>query len=137
MVEQISVFIDNRPGRLAELCNIIGKNGIDIRALQLVEAGEFGLVRMITDNNEKATTLLKGAGMSYKKGEVLGVLMEDKPGAMGLIATLLSDASINIEYAYAFITKIEKKAILILKVTDLKKSIEVLKSNGISILENI
>ena len=53
MVEQISVFIDNRPGRLAELCNIIGRNGVDIRALQLVEAGEFGLVRMITDNNEK------------------------------------------------------------------------------------
>ncbi|MCC7571995.1 MAG: hypothetical protein KO464_01235 [Candidatus Methanofastidiosum sp.] len=137
MVEQISVFIDNRHGRLAELCNIIGKNGVDIRALQLVEAGEFGLVRMITDNNEKATMLLKDAGMSFRTGEVLGVLMEDKPGVMGLIASLLSDASINIEYAYAFITKIEKKAILILKVSDLKKSIEVLKSNGINILENI
>jgi len=62
--------------------------------------------------------------------------MDDKPGSMGLIATLLSEASINIEYAYAFITKIEKKAILILKVSDLKKSIDVLKSNGISILEN-
>ena len=124
-------------GRLAELCNIIGKNGVDIRALQLVEAGEFGLVRLITDNNEKATKLLKDAGMSFRKGEVLGVLMDDKPGSMGIIATLLSEASINIEYAYAFITTIEKKAILILKVTDLKKSIEVLKSNGISILENI
>jgi len=137
MVEQISVFIDNRPGRLAELCNVLGKNGVDIRALQLVEAGEFGLVRMITDNNGKATKLLKDSGMSFRTGEVLGVLMEDKPGAMGIIASLLSEASINVEYAYAFITKIEKKAILILKVSDLNKSIKVLKSNGISILENI
>ncbi len=137
MVEQISVFIDNRPGRLAELCNIIGKNDVDIRALQLVEAGEFGLVRMITDNNEKATALLKDAGMSFNKTEVLGVLMEDKPGSMGTIASLLSEASINIEYAYAFITKIEQKAILILKVSNLEKSIEILKSNGIKILENI
>jgi len=137
MVEQISVFIDNRPGRLAELCNIIGGNGVDIRALQLVEAGEFGLVGMITDNNEKVMALLKDAGMSFRKGEVLGVLMEDKPGSLGLISSILSDASINIEYAYAFITKIEKKAILILKVNDLKKAIEVLKLKGVSILENI
>ncbi len=137
MVEQISVFIDNRPGRLAELCNIIGRNGVDIRALQLVEAGEFGLVRMITDNNEKAMALLKNAGMSFRKGEVLGVLMEDKPGSLGLIASILSDASINIEYAYTFITKIEKKAILILKVNDLEKAIKVLKLKGVSILENI
>ena len=137
MVEQISVFIDNRPGRLAELCNIIGRNGVDIRALQLVEAGEFGLVRMITDNNEKAMALLKNAGMSFRKGEVLGVLMEDKPGSLGLIASILSDASINIEYAYAFITKIEKKAILILKVNGLEKAIKVLKLKGVSILENI
>lgn len=137
MVEQISVFIDNRPGRLAELCKIMGKNDVDIRALQLVEAGEFGLVRMITDNNEKSTALLKEAGMSFNKTEVLGVLMEDKPGSMGEISSLLSDASINIEYAYAFITKIEKKAILILKVSNLEKSIEILKVNGINILENI
>ena len=137
MVEQISVFIDNRPGRLAERCNIIGGNGVDIRALQLVEAGEFGLVRMITDNNEKAMALLKDAGMSFRKGEVLGVLMEYKPGSLGLISSILSDASINIEYAYAFITKIEKKAILILKVNDLKKAIEILKLKGVSILENI
>ena len=92
---------------------------------------------MITDNNEKAMALLKNAGMSFRKGEVLGVLMEDKPGSLGLIASILSDASINIEYAYAFITKIEKKAILILKVNDLEKAIKVLKLKGVSILENI
>ncbi|KYC53987.1 MAG: hypothetical protein AMQ74_00221 [Candidatus Methanofastidiosum methylothiophilum] len=137
MVEQISVFLDNRPGRLAELCNLMGNNGIDIRALQLVEAGEFGLVRMITDNNSKAIDLLKNSKMSFRKGEVLGVLMEDKPGTMGLIASLLGNASINIEYAYAFVSKIEKKAILILKVSDIKKSIDVLKSNKIDILEKI
>ncbi|HNZ87835.1 MAG TPA: acetolactate synthase [Methanofastidiosum sp.] len=137
MVEQLSVFLDNRPGRLAELCNLMGDNGIDIRALQLVEAGEFGLVRMITDNNPKAIELLTKSKMSFRKGEVLGVLMEDKPGTMGLIATLLGNASVNIEYAYAFVTKIEEKAILILKVSDIKKSVDVLKSNKIKILEKI
>ncbi|NMC61232.1 MAG: acetolactate synthase [Candidatus Methanofastidiosa archaeon] len=137
MVEQISVFLDNRPGRLAELCNLLGSSGIDIRALQLVEAGEFGLVRLITDNNPKAIDLLKNSGMSFRKGEVLCVLMEDKPGVMGLIASLLGKASINIEYAYAFVSKVENKAILILKVSDIKKSIDVLKSNNISILEKI
>jgi len=137
MVEQLSVFLDNRPGRLAELCNLMGDNGVDIRALQLVEAGEFGLVRMITDNNPKAIELLTKSKMSFRKGEVLGVLMEDKPGTMGLIATLLGNASVNIEYAYAFVTKIEEKAILILKVSDIKKSVDVLKSNKIKILEKI
>jgi len=137
MVEQLSVFLDNRPGRLAELCNLMGDNGIDIRALQLVEAGEFGLVRMITDNNPKAIELLTKSKMSFRKGDVLGVLMEDKPGTMGLIATLLGNASVNIEYAYAFVTKIEEKAILILKVSDIKKSVDVLKSNKIKILEKI
>jgi hypothetical protein len=137
MVEQLSVFLDNRPGRLAELCNLMGDNGVDIRALQLVEAGEFGLVRMITDNNPKAIELLTKSKMSFRKGDVLGVLMEDKPGTMGLIATLLGNASVNIEYAYAFVTKIEEKAILILKVSDIKKSVDVLKSNKIKILEKI
>ena len=137
MVEQLSVFLDNRPGRLAELCNLMGKNGIDIRALQLVEAGEFGLVRMITDNNTKAIELLTNSKMSFRKGEVLGVLMDDKPGTMGLIASLLGEASVNIEYAYAFVTKIEEKAILILKVSDIKKAMDVLKSKKINILEKI
>ncbi len=137
MVEQLSVFLDNRPGRLAELCNLMGKNGIDIRALQLVEAGEFGLVRMITDNNAKAIELLTNSKMSFRKGEVLGVLMDDKPGTMGLIASLLGEASVNIEYAYAFVTKIEENAILILKVSDIKKAMDVLKSKKINILEKI
>ncbi len=134
-VEQISVFLENKAGRLAEVAQILGENGINIRALSLADTTDFGILRLIVNDRKKAKEVLKNAGFTVGITEVIAVEVDDQPGGLSKILKPLADNEINVEYMYAFVEKSRNKAVLIFKFENIDKAIEVLKANNITILE--
>jgi hypothetical protein len=133
-VEQISVFLENKAGRLAEVAKVLGKSGINIRALSLADTTDFGILRLILNDREKAKQVLKEAGFTVGITQVIAVEVEDKPGGLANILTLLSDNGVNVEYMYAFVERSGGNAVLIFKFEHLDDAIELLSSNGITVL---
>lgn len=130
-VKQISVFLENKPGKLAEFSDILSANGIDMRALSLAEAADFGIVRVIVDDVYNASTILKDAGYVFSITKVLAVVIPDEPGGLSKVIRTLGDNGVNMEYMYAFTTPKKGQACMIFRVEDNQKAIEVLQSNGI------
>ncbi|MDH5806778.1 MAG: hypothetical protein QXW62_03075 [Candidatus Methanomethylicaceae archaeon] len=124
-MKQISVFLENRPGRLANLLKILKDNEINILAMGIAEAGNYGIVRLILDQPDKAIEILRNMNMAVNKAEVIIVDME----LLADVAKILGSAEINIEYAY---TMDQKKAVL--KVSDDKKALEALRKCGIEVI---
>jgi len=129
IIEQVSVFVENKPGRLAAVTEKLYNEGINIRAFTIAEAGDFGIIRMVVNNTDKAQSVLKDSGFTVSITRVLGVEVEDEPGGLYNIAKSLGKEGINIEYVYAFIAGSEK-AIIILRVDNIEKAIEVLEKEG-------
>ncbi|WP_292467696.1 acetolactate synthase [Methanolobus sp.] len=134
IIKQISLFAENKPGRLANIAANFRKADINIRAFTIAEAGDFGIIRMVVDKPDAAHEVLHDAGFTVSETNVLGVEMDDVPGGLGMIANVLSEKSINIDYAYAFVTKTEK-ALLILRVNDIEAAIKVLQDASIKLIE--
>lgn len=130
-VKQISVFLENKPGRLAELTEVLSENNIDMRALSLAEAADFGIVRLIVDDVYNASTVLKDADYIISVSKVLALEIPDEPGALAKAIRMLGENDINIEYMYAFTTHKKDVAFMIFRVEDNQKAIEVLKGSGI------
>lgn len=130
-VKQISVFLENRPGALAEFTKIMEKKNIDLRALSLAESEDFGIVRVIVDNPFEAIQILKEEGYVCSITKVIAVEIEDKPGALVKMLNILGDNKVNLEYAYAFLAKKANSAFMILRVADNDVAIKVLTQNGI------
>jgi len=116
-VEQVSVFLENKPGRLGRLTGILGEAGKNVRAFMVAEAGEFGLVRMIVDDPKGAGELLSSKGFVCRITKVLCVEIPDKVGELGRLSGRLAEANLNVDYAYAFMTG-GRKAVLVLKLDD-------------------
>ncbi len=137
-IKQISVFLENRKGRLKELTETLYEASVNIRALALAESAEFGILRLVVDNPEKAKSVLSKAGFTVKEQEVFAVEVEDKPGGFYKVVKLLSEADINVDYTYAFVGSAEK-AILVFKVPDqdFEKALEVVSKGGIKLVEPI
>lgn len=129
IIEQVSVFVENKPGRLAAVTEKLYEEGVNIRAFTIAEAGDFGIIRMVVDNTSKAQDILKDSGFTVSITRVLGVEVEDEPGGLFNIAKSLGKAGINIEYVYAFIAGSEK-AVIILRVDNIEKAIEILEKEG-------
>lgn len=102
MVEQITVFLDNREGRLAELCRCLGEAGVNMGALTIVENGEYGLVRLVCSDPEAARAALGEAGFSATSSRVCAIALPDRPGALGSLLARLDEQGLNVEYAYCF-----------------------------------
>lgn len=136
-IYQISVFIENKPGRLVEIIGTLSNNGIDIRALSVADTTDFGILRIIVNDPEKAIKVLKAADVTVSKTQVIAVLLDDTPGALTKVLEILNDASISVEYAYAFITHSKNHACVVLRVEDNDKAIEVLSAKGVSFVEKI
>lgn len=130
MIKQISVFVENKPGRLAAVTEVLYEKNINIRAFTIAEAGDFGIIRMVVDKTEEAYNALKKAGFAVRLTDVIAVEVEDKPGSLHKIAKSLGDAGVNIEYVYAFTSK-EHKALIIFRVSDRDKAKEVLENLGV------
>ncbi len=129
-MKQVSVFVENKPGRLASVTEVLFKAGINLRAFAIAEAGDFGIIRMIVDRPEDAYRALKDAGFTVAINDVIGVEVKDEPGSLYRIAKTLGDENVNIEYVYAF-TFGGEKALIILRVDDVDKAIEVLEREGV------
>jgi hypothetical protein len=133
-VEQISAFIENKSGRLAEVAGILAEAGINIRALALAETSDFGILRLIVNDTEKARQALKDAGFTVSKTEVVAVEVPDRPGGLAIILNTIRDAGINVEYMYAFVEKSGENAIVIFRFDEIGKAIATLREAGIRIL---
>lgn len=134
-VEQISVFLENKSGRLAEVAGVLAKAGVNIRALSLADTTDFGILRLIVNDTEKAKKVLKENGFTVGKTEVLAVEVPDRPGGLANILNAMRDAGINVEYMYAFVQRSGGNAIIIFRFDELDKAIEALQKAGIKILK--
>lgn len=134
-VEQISIFIENKSGRLAEVAKILGNAGINIRALSLADTSDFGILRLIVNDREKAKATLKELGFTVSKTEVVAVEVPDKPGGLASILEVLDRDAINVEYMYAFVERCGANAVIIFRFDETQKAITTLQANGFNILD--
>lgn len=132
-IKQISIFVENKPGRMAGVAKALGDAGVNIRALTIAEAGDFGVVRMVVDDTERGYTALREKGFMVSETDVLAVEITDVPGGLYEIVNSLGMNNINVEYAYAFVTAKAERAMLILRVDDLKRAAEVLNEAGVRV----
>ena len=134
-VEQISIFIENKSGRLAEITRILGDAGINIRALSLADTSDFGILRLIVDDVETAKAVLKEKGFTVSKTEVVAVEVPDRPGGLSSLLQTLDADQINVEYMYAFVERCGGNAVIIFRFDETDKAIGTLKDSGFTILE--
>lgn len=134
-VKQISIFLENKAGRLAEVTGILGKEGINIRALSLADTSDFGILRLIVNDPEKAAKALKGRGFTVGETEVLAVEVSDKPGGLGKILGILNEAGMNVEYMYAFVERSSDNAVIIFRFDNIDEAIRALLAKGVTILK--
>lgn len=136
IIKQISVFVENKAGRLAEITEILAKNSIDIRALSIADTTKFGILRLIVNKPDVAEKAIKSAGLTVSLTDVIAIAIDDKPGGLAIALKALNDANIGVEYMYAFIGTTHKKAYVILRVEQNEKAIEVLIKAGVDLLKS-
>jgi hypothetical protein len=132
--EQISVFLENKAGRLAEVTAILAETGVNIRALALADTSDFGVLRLIVSDNEKAVTALKNQGFTVGRTDVVAVEVEDKPGGLHRILDILNQAGINVEYMYAFVTQSGNNAIMIFRFDNIDEAVKLLEENNVKVI---
>lgn len=133
-ITQISVFLENKKGRLYDAVRLLGEKGIDIKTLTIAENEDFGVLRMIVDHPEQCLDILKANHFVASMTEIVAVEVEDHPGGLAKVLKVLDENKINIEYMYAFVEKCADKAILVFRFDDLDKAIDVLTKNGIRVV---
>lgn len=134
-VEQISVFLENKSGRLAEVAGILAAAGVNIRALSVADTADFGILRLIVDRNDQAKQALKERGFTVGKTEVVALEVPDRPGGLAQILRTLDAAGINVEYMYAFVQRSGDNAILIFRFDEPDKAIQALTGAGVRVLK--
>ena len=132
MVYQISVFLENRAGQFAEISKILAENDIDLRAISIAETADYGVLRMIVKEAEKATAILMQHGYLMSMTPVLVVAVPDQPGGIAPILATAAEGNIDIEYMYSLFTHVEGKAYIVFRVAENDKFIELLNSHGIT-----
>lgn len=133
-VEQISIFIENKSGRLAEITRILGEADINIRALSLADTSDFGILRLIVNDPAKAKLALKGKGFTVNITEVVAVEVPDRPGGLSAILETLDRNDINVEYMYAFVERCGGNAVIIFRFDETEKAITILSENSFNVL---
>ena len=126
LIKQMSVFVENTTGRLAELTRVLANDGIDIKASCIADTVDFGILRCIVDNPEQATRVLKENGFTASITEVIAVELEDRPGGFADVLEILAKAEIGVDYIYSTIRSKEGAAIIVLKVKEPYRAIDVL-----------
>lgn len=135
LVQQISIFIENKSGRLAEVTRVLGEAGVNIRALSLADTSDFGILRLIVDQTDKARDVLKEKGFTVNKTEVIAVEVPDRPKGLYGILNVLDQSSVNVEYMYAFVERCGENAVIIFRFDNVEEAIRVLQQHNINILQ--
>jgi hypothetical protein len=133
-VEQISIFLENRPGGLEQVTRILKDAGINIRTLSLADTSDFGILRMIVNDVDATSRILKEKGFRVSRTNVVAVEVPDRPGGLHGILEALSGSGVNIEYMYAFVERNGQNAVLIFRFDTADKAIEVLRQHGLTVL---
>jgi hypothetical protein len=133
-VRQISIFMENRAGRLAEIMKLLGEARINIRALSLADTSDFGILRLIVNDVDGALEALRRSGHTVSLTDVIAVEVPDQPGGLASVLVPLSAAGVNVEYMYAFVEKATDKAVVIFRFEDPDSAIKALRAAGISVL---
>ncbi|HBF37978.1 MAG TPA: amino acid-binding protein [Firmicutes bacterium] len=133
-VKQISVFLENKSGRLAGITKALGKHNINIRALSIADTTDFGILRLIVGDPQEAIKILKSEGLTVSETEVIAVEIPDKPGGLAEVLQFLDTGKINIEYMYAFVGKSHEKAVVVFRVEDVDGAIDLLQQRGVVLL---
>jgi hypothetical protein len=134
---QISVFLENHPGRLSTLCRILADAGINLSTLTLAETGEFGLLRLITPDPEKAQRVLAGAGYAVTTTEVVALQVPDRPGGLASVLHALEASGISVEYMYAFAMRAGGDAVMVFRFDDMDHAIAVLQAAGVNVFSPV
>ncbi len=135
LIKQLSIFVENKPGRLVAVIDELSKNGVDISALSIADTAEYGIVRMIVNKPDLAVACLMEIGVFVKLTDVIAVTIDDTPGGLSKSLHLITDEGIEIEYMYAFVGNLEGKAVMILKVNSPEKAVELLKGTSIEVVD--
>jgi hypothetical protein len=133
-IQQLSVFLENKPGRLANVAQVLRDNSINIRALTIADTSDFGILRMIVNHPQKAFEVLKTSGFTVKANSVVAVEIDDREGIFYDIMSLCDKNSLNVEYTYSFVEQHSNKAILFMRFDDCDKAIGTLSENGYKLL---
>ena len=133
-IKQISVFFENKPGRLAEVTKILADAAINLRAMSIADTADFGILRIIVNDTEKAASVLNGAGFTTRITNVAAVEIDDTPGSLAKVMDIFKVANVNIEYLYASLEGKTGKAVVIFKLGNHNKGLELIKENGLSML---
>lgn len=132
-IKQLSVFVENKHGRLEAIIDALGKKGVNIRALSIADTTDFGILRVIVDDYTKAKEALDEIGVISKVTDVIAVYIDDRSGGLHSILKIVSDAGISVEYMYAFLGRCEGKALMVVKADDEVKIQKVLEENGVKL----
>ena len=134
-IKQISIFLENKSGRLARVTKVLGDSKINIRALSIADTTDFGILRLIVNDPDTAHRILKEAGFSVNVTDVIAVEITDSPGGLADPLEYLRAAGINIEYLYAFLTRASEAALVVFRVEQIDEAVRVLQEKGVTILD--
>lgn len=133
-VEQIAIFLENKSGRLAEITQILARNGINIRALSLADTADFGILRLLVNDIQKAEAVLKESNFTVGRTEVCVIETPDKPGGLATVLQVIKEAELNVEYMYAFSQRSGETGLIIFRFDDLDTAIQALVKAGVRVL---
>lgn len=135
-VKQINVFLENEPGRLAEMTKVLSEAKIDIRAIYVTDSTSYGIIRMIVNQPDDAKIELQSKGFTVSVSHVIAVELKDVPGTLDEVLGLLSGNGIQLEYLYAYVGRASNDAVVVLRVDDRPKTLEIFEKNGVKVLDD-
>jgi hypothetical protein len=134
-IQQISIFLENKSGRLADVTRAISEAGINLRAISIADTADFGILRVIVDKPEAALSALAAAGYTTRTTDVLALEIMDVPGALSKVMDVFKQTGVNIEYLYASLEKSGGKAVVIFKIEDIEHGLKIVKEHGLSVID--
>ena len=134
MPHQVSVFAENKPGKIERITKVLSANGVNIRAITISDSGDYGIIKLLLDRPAEGCELLEKEGIDDTLKDIVAVKMKDAPGGLHGIASILSANSINVEDAYGFMVKSHEDAVFVFQVTSPQKAEKILKDEGLTIL---
>ncbi len=134
LIKQISVFVENKFGRVAKIIELLGENNINISALSIADTTDFGILRLIVDKSDEGVEILKANGVIAKCTDVIAVAIDDKAGSLSKVLNIVSNAGVGIEYMYAFLARKTGKALMVLKADNKDAAVKVLTEHNVEIV---
>lgn len=133
-IKQISVFLENRKGRLYDICSMLGTAKVNIRALTIAETETFGVLRMVVDKPAAAMEVFRTHSITANQTDVVAVEVPDAPGGLATVLKILTDHELNVEYMYGFVEKFSENALLVFRFDNAEKAHQILKANGVNVV---